>query len=140
MKESNFKDKLNIQQQRFCELYVSDEFFAQGTHAYGEAYGLDISKQDKYFTAANCATKLLKNAEILGYINELLELGGLNDEFVDKQLLFVITQNAEMGSKVSAIREYNKLKDRIEKKLSVQHKVEEVKITIKRNNDENNED
>jgi hypothetical protein len=47
----------------------------------------------------------------------LLEETGFNDVAVDKQLATVITQNADFGSKVSAIREYNKLKQRITERI-----------------------
>jgi hypothetical protein len=46
-------------------------------------------------------------------MRKLLDLSGLNDDFVDKELLFVIMQNSDLGSKVKAISEYNKLRQRI---------------------------
>jgi len=113
------KDKLNEKQEQFCLIYVSKEFFANGTEAYAESYGIDLSLPGKYNQCSVCASKLLTNANILERINELIDLAGLNDSFVDKQLTFVITQNADMGSKVAAIREYNKLKKRITDKLEV---------------------
>jgi hypothetical protein len=112
------KSKLNPKQEKFCQLYVSKEHFANGTESYCEAYGIDLSEQPNRYNAVRAeASKLLTNGNILSRINELLDLAGLNDQFIDKQLLFVIMQNADMGSKVSAIREYNKLKQRITDKL-----------------------
>jgi hypothetical protein len=50
----------------------------------------------------------LRNVKVSERINELLEQGGLNDHFVDKQLSFLIAQHADFKSKLGAIREYNK--------------------------------
>lgn len=107
------EDGLNDKQRLFCKHFVSKEFFGSGVEAYAEAYGLDLSNQKEYNTAKVNACKLLTNANILLRINEELEDAGLNDNFVDKQLLFAITQNADLSSKVKAISEYNKLKQRI---------------------------
>jgi hypothetical protein len=43
----------------------------------------------------------------------MLDDAGLNDNFVDKQLLFVISQHADLNAKMKAIEQYNKLKQRI---------------------------
>ncbi len=108
------KDGLNPQQEMFCQLYASsEEFFAHGTNAYIEAYNMDTSKPNHYKVAQAASSRLLSNVIILNRINELLELRGLNDQFVDKQLEFLITQNADLGTKVASIREYNKLRSRI---------------------------
>ena len=121
------KEKLNPKQELFCQLYSSDqEFFANGTQAYMEAYDIDTSKKGTYENARVNASKLLTNTNILKRINELLELRGLNDPFVDKQLEFLITQNADLKTKVSAIKEYNKLKSRILEKAEITHKFEEM--------------
>lgn len=109
-KENN---ELNEKQLLFCKLFVSKDFFGSGVEAYAEAYGLDLTQQKDYNTAKVSASRLLTNANILLRINEELEDAGLNDNFVDKQLLFAITQNADFSSKVKAIGEYNKLKQRI---------------------------
>jgi hypothetical protein len=113
--------ELNEKQKAFCKYYVSREFFANGVEAYGEAYGLDLSQPKEYNVARTGAWRLLTKADICLYINELLDLSGLNDAFVDKQLLFTITQNADFGSKVAAIKEYNKLKSRIVEKAELKH-------------------
>lgn len=121
------KEKLNPKQELFCQLYSSDqEFFANGTQAYMEAYDIVTSKKGAYEGARVNASKLLTNTNILKRINELLELRGLNDPFVDKQLEFLITQNADLKTKVSAIKEYNKLKSRILEKAEITHKFEEM--------------
>lgn len=115
--------ELTEKQKRFCEIYVSKEFFANGVQSYMEAYSL---KPDKYYSAKENASRLLTNVDILLYINHLMDLSGLNDEFVDKQITMLITQNADFGSKLGAIKEYNRLRQRIidKQQSEVTHKFE----------------
>lgn len=111
---------LNPKQEAFCLLYASDkEFFGNGVQSYIEVYEPDQSQKNWYKTACASAARLLANVKVCERINTLLEEGGLNDQFVDKQLTFLITQHADFGSKMSAIREYNNLKQRVTKKLDV---------------------
>ena len=120
---------LNPKQEQFAKLYASDqEFFGNGVQSYVEVYEPDQSKPNWYKTAAAAASRLLTNVKVCERINQLLEEGGLNDQFVDKQLTFMITQHADFGSKMAAIREYNKLKARITEKAEtvVTHKFEEM--------------
>jgi hypothetical protein len=46
----------------------------------------------------------------------LYECSDLNDTVVDNELAFVIKQNADFGSKVAAIKEYNAIKQRVKAK------------------------
>jgi phage terminase small subunit len=118
---------LNEKQELFCKNYVSKDFFGSGVESYAAAYGLDLTNQKDYNNAKVAASKLLTNSNILSRINEELDAAGLNDNFVDKQLLFAITQNADLSSKVRAIQEYNKLKQRIIEKLETKNN---NKITV----------
>lgn len=121
------KEKLNERQKRFCELYAStEEFFGNGVQSYIEAYNPDRSKPGWYNSARSSASENLTKPDILEYINELLDAGGLNNEFVDKQLLFLINQQADFSAKIQAIREYNKLKQRITEKQEIRHTVEKI--------------
>jgi len=109
--------QLTLQQKRFAELYTSDtEFFGNGVKSYAEAYHIDLTKKNSYRGAQVNASKLLSNTIILNYMNKLLNDMGLNDVHVDKQLAFLLTQNAELGVKLGAIREFNKLRQRLEGK------------------------
>jgi phage terminase small subunit len=119
--------ELNEKQLLFCKNYVSKDFFGSGVESYAAAYGLDLTNQKDYNNAKVAASKLLTNSNILSRINEELDAAGLNDNFVDKQLLFAITQNADLSSKVRAIQEYNKLKQRIIEKLETKNN---NKITV----------
>lgn len=108
------KIQLTAAQKEFCEIYASaGEFFANGVQSYIEAYDIDTSEPGAYTGAKSSAYRLLTNADILDYINSLLELGHLNDSFADKQLEFLMTQNADLAVKRAAVWDYNKLKQRI---------------------------
>jgi hypothetical protein len=118
----NKKKKLNPREELFCKIYSSDEeFFGNGTNSYLKAYGL---KKRDYMWAKSCAYKLLTKPHILDRINELLENGVLNDVFVDKELSFLVKQNADLSTKIRAISEYNKLKSRIIEKKELVGPVE----------------
>lgn len=120
---------LSMKEELFCQLFSSDrEFFANGVESYAEAFDYDITEYRKYKVAQNGATRLLSKPIILNRINEMLELRGLNDAFVDKQLELLITQNAEFSAKLGGIKEYNKLKARITDKqeMNITHKFEEM--------------
>lgn len=108
--ETKTQPSLNEKQELFCQLYAADkEFFGNGMQSYMEAYNIPAKR---WKSAAASASRLLKDAKVLARINELMELRGLNDQFVDKQLEFLVTQNADFKTKMSAIKEYNQLKKR----------------------------
>lgn len=112
------KEKLTPKQEEFCRLYASDrEFFGNGTQAYVEAYNINLASEGAYIASAASASRLLKNAKVLERINEYLSEVALNDAHVDKQMAFVITQNADLNAKNQAIKEYNRVKKRVEAKL-----------------------
>jgi phage terminase small subunit len=121
-------NKLNPNQEMFCQLYTSStEFFGNGTQAYIEAYEIDIKKPGAYAAARVSACRLLTKDNILKRIDKILEETILNNEFVDKQLAFLITQHADFSTKMRAISEYNKLKQRITEKQEINGNIE---ITI----------
>jgi hypothetical protein len=116
--------KLNPKQERFCQLYTSGgEFFGNGVQAYIEAYKPKQTAKNWYKSAQGSASRLLSNAIICGRINELLSADGFNNQFMDKQVLFLATQFSDFNAKIRAIQEYNKLKKRITEKLDVNLKV-----------------
>ena len=109
---------LNPKQEEFCQLYAtSEEFFGNGVQSYLEVYDIDQTKPNWYKTACAATSQLLANIKVCERINELLEEKGLNNEFIDKQLLFLVTQHADLSNKLGAIKEYNKLKQRITEKI-----------------------
>jgi len=128
--EDKGKIKLNVNQQRFCEYFATEkEFFGNGVQSYIEAYGINVSKKGAYATARVSAHHLLTNPNVLHYINEIMEVAVLNDTFVDKELAFLISQDADFGSKIGAIKEYNKIKSRITDKVQVSGEVNISVIT-----------
>lgn len=132
--------KLNPKQEKFCKLYATEtEFFGNGVESYIEAYDPKTTKPNWYKTAAAAASRMLKNVNILDRINELLDSEGFNDAHVDKQLLFLINQGAEFPSKLGAIKEYNKLKQRIVDRIdatSKGEKIEAINYIIPKENEE----
>jgi hypothetical protein len=116
--KKKIEHETNARQELFCKLYATDrEFFGNGVESYLEAYDVDRSKKNWYKVAQASASRLLSKVIIYERINELLTEFGLNDAFVDKQLLFLISQQADLSAKTQAIREYNKLKSRITEKI-----------------------
>jgi hypothetical protein len=122
--------ELNEKQLLFCKLFVSRDFFGNGTHAYAEAYDKDLEDVKQYNVCKVAASELLTKPNILTRINEELTDAGLNDNFVDKQLLFTITQNADFSSKVKAISEYNKLRQRIVTKVESKNENINLNTTV----------
>lgn len=111
--KESVKDKLNAKQLLFCQYYVSEETYGNGVRSYCKAYGLSYEDVKQQAQARYSASHLLDNRNISQHINNLLEDGGLNHEFIDKRLLFLISQNEDKGTALQAIKEYNKLKMRI---------------------------
>lgn len=112
-------DELNEQQKRFCELYAYSTLRGNGVQCYLEAYDTDKDNPITYGSAKSSASTLLTNPNILSYIRELYEEVDLNDTVVDNELAFLIKQNADFGSKLGAIKEYNALKSRVKNKLDL---------------------
>jgi hypothetical protein len=138
--EKSETGKLTLKQAKFCELYVdgTKDFFGNGVECYLEVYDIDKSKPNWYKAACACASRLLSNAKVIDKISNLLEEGGLNDVFVDKQLKFLLTQYADFGSKLGAIKEYNKLKQRITDKIDLTSKGKALPVLVKFINGEQN--
>ena len=119
-RENQFKKGLTLKQQRFCELYTTTtEFFGDGTASYQEAYK-KRGKLVAYDTARVNASQLLTKPNILLYLNSLLKKQGLNDQNVDKQLLFLINQHGDLKMKLGGVKEYNVLKQRIQDKIKIE--------------------
>lgn len=123
VEQEEILEELSLRQERFCQLYALDtRFMGSWVNAYLEVYDIDTTKKWWYWTACASASRLLTNVKIYTRINNLLEEQWLNDQFVDKQLLYVISQQSDMWNKVQAIKEYNKLKQRITDRMEVQVK------------------
>lgn len=125
------KQKLTPKQEKFCVLYTTKEdFFGNGVQSYIEAYQVNKKRKGAYAAARTNASRLLTNADILRRIDELNEESGLNNAYVDKQLYFLITQHADLGVKLRAVQEYNKLRARYKLALDLNtNKTLNVNIT-----------
>lgn len=137
--ELKVEGKLSIKQERFCKLYATDqEFFGNGVQSYIEAYDVDMSKPNWYKSAQSSASRLLSKAMIFNRINSLLEKTGFTDVAVDKQISFLIHQQADFTNKLGAIREYNKIKNRYPtQKVEHSGSIDLIEITNYGTEDEN---
>ena len=126
------KSHLNPQQELFCKLYagMDRKYFGNGTRAYAEAYGLDLETRKGYNRASVGAHDLLSKHKILMRVRSLLSIGVFNDERVDRELGFLIEQDADFNSKLGAIKEYNSLKARIAKRVDLTSKGESVNKVV----------
>jgi hypothetical protein len=131
------------QRELFCRYYTQNEkLFGNGTHSYAEAYDyqldtlsdkgiwsvpegdepsekLEDSPYDKAIhVCAVEASRLLRNPDVQARITALLnEI--LRDDVVDSQLAKLIMQDSEPAAKIAAIREYNKVRQRITEKHDI---------------------
>lgn len=143
------KVKLNPKQELFCQYYAKNELlFGNATLAYAEAYGyrleelprevtysedektvLEDSAYNKAYNVCSVqGSKHLRNPKIQDRVTQLLnEL--MRDDVVDAQLVKVIIQDHKLDAKVSAIREYNKLKQRIVEKSDLTSGGQPVQFT-----------
>ena len=97
--------KLNIKQELFCKYYL--ELGGNGTSAYMKAY-----KTKNYETAKVNASKLLTITNVWERIYELMKNAWFNDISIDLELSELIKQSGNLGIKLRAIIEYNKLRRR----------------------------
>lgn len=114
--------KLTTKQIDFAKAYTDpNEAFGNGVQAAGIAYDLNPSNKNERNRCAVYAHNNLRHAAILTLIDILLDTEGLNDSYVDKQLLHLIQQNADLKVKVIAIKEYNAMKNRTKKQVEITH-------------------
>jgi hypothetical protein len=129
---------LKPQHELFCQLYVkNEELFGNGTQCYAEAYNYKLEslsheqvrdeednliEDSEYNKAYNvCSVQahvLLRMPKVQQRITALLN-EMLKDDIVDAQLAKVILQDEKLEPKISAIREYNKIRQRITEKVDL---------------------
>lgn len=103
---------LTEQQKKFAEIY-SDPQMGSVQAVLGAGYDCrnkkgGINMQLVY----SIASENLRKPNICQYIATLIDASGLNDNVVDKHLLFNITQFDDLRAKNTAIDIYNKMKRR----------------------------
>lgn len=137
------KAALNPQQKLFCRYYTQNtELYGNATLAYAEAYEFNLyklskirdkddkgteiigtSEYEKAYDSCNAsAARLLVNVSIQKYITRCLNQLFKN-EVIDRELTKVVLQDGDLPSKVAAIREFNKLKQRITEKSEIKVKL-----------------
>jgi hypothetical protein len=120
--------QLTLEQELFCQYYVkNDNSFGNGMRSYALAYKHDIEQREWETKEAHKhriddlmsnGSHLLRNEKVRKRIVEILnEL--MTDQEVDAQLFRVIKQDDKLEPKVAAIREYNKLRQRITDKQDI---------------------
>lgn len=134
---------VTLKQELFCQYYTSpSEYFGNGVQSYVAAHNVDVTQKGSYMMAKSRASTLLTMPHMIKRIDSLLKDVVLNDVHVDKQLSFLITQNADFATKLGAIKEYNKLRNRITEKYehTVVQPITEIIITDAEFTDNSNED
>lgn len=110
-------DALNDKQEQFCQLYARNrDTFGNGVQSYIEAYDINTNTPGAYEAAMSAASSLLMDIKVLSRIQELLSDVVVNDTIVDAQTAFWIMQKAHPMASIAAIREYNKVKKRVDDK------------------------
>lgn len=99
-------------EERFCQLYATQEFFCNGTQSYMQAAFEFTGKRPSSNYAGFAASRLLRKDKIQKRNDELIGDIYMNDQFVDKQLGKAISQDVHWSAKVASIKEYNMLKKR----------------------------
>ena len=113
-------ERLTTKQEMFCQYYASPaEFFGSGTTAYSLAYGYDLTIHKQKNICQVGATQLLAMPKINRRIDQLLDDLGFNDQMADKRLSELMLQRDEKSISLGALREYNKLKARIQEHIDV---------------------
>lgn len=115
LSKKDIKRVISPQEELFCKLYAWEqweEYRGNGSKSFAMAF--DCDNKD---VIRNGAYRLLQNAHICKYIDSLIDKAWFTDQNMDSQLCFLATQHADLSAKLWAIREYNKLKQRIIEKI-----------------------
>lgn len=135
--DADLEKYLTMKQKLFCQYYAShEELLWNGVRSYAKAYGIDEQLlQRKYKIVQTQSSRLLSNVIICRYISSLLDLK-YSDEFLDNQLWLLALQNEDRKVKIEAIKELNKLKQRIVDKTETLLKTEWPLVQIIRSEPE----
>ena len=102
---------------KFAQLYLSEEFYGNGTRAYIGANKIINNKDTAKETAKTIASRLLRDKKVCDYIASMIDDAGHNENNIDKHRLFNITQFNDLSVKQRAIESFDKIKGRIKKDL-----------------------
>lgn len=105
----------------FAKLYTShDNLGSNGLQCAHSAYNYPHTPAGKIL-ARNTAHRLLKHNQVALLMAVLLDMGDLNDTWVDGQLSMLINQNNNLQAKAKAIEIYNDIKNRVKQTIEVVH-------------------
>lgn len=95
----------------FCLLYTTDaQCFGNASRSYIHAYDLRTDKQKK--SARQLGYKLLTNVYIKAQVGNLFK-AVFTSKGADNALAELINQRKDLNARLGAIREFNKLKNRV---------------------------
>lgn len=115
--------QINLKQKLFCDIYLSSK---GSSISAVENSGYKVNGNRKL--ASSIASENLTKPNICAYLNLKLKENGLDDELIDKQLLFLINQYSDLRVKLSAIDTYYKLRGKYApSKLNINNEREEIK-------------
>ena len=110
--------ELTDHRKRFCEYYASHPLYrGNGTYCYGLAYGFlqedgTFPDQKARDVCKSSASQFMAKPEITDAINAILDRMDLNPQAVDAQLAHLIHQHEDKGTKLGAIKEFNRMTNR----------------------------
>lgn len=102
----------------FCKLYTGSESFGNAFKSYLVAYGIDEACKNKCEGARRSASRLLSNVDIIQECNRLLQ-ESCSKSTADMELGYLIRQRKDLAVKVSAIKLYNQLNERLRSRETV---------------------
>lgn len=108
----------NLKWESFCQAYVNNpSTYWNATQSYGMAYEFNTSdpESEEYHVCKSAASRLLSNVVIRDRI-DVLRNESLIDSKVDSKLASILYGGKDEVS-LNAIKEYNKLKQRITDKI-----------------------
>lgn len=160
-------DELTPKQELFCRNFVlNDEFYGNRTLSYANAYGFDLDNQSKddavydwiyekgvkkkgdliepssyqkmYDLCSSYGSRLTRNDKIQRKCREFLNEMA-NEDVIDARLRQIILRGRDQDS-VNAIKEFNKLKQRIVEKTDITSKGEKILVMPVELMNKNNEE
>ncbi len=131
---------VNPNQELFCQLYFGPgEFFGNGTWSYIKAFNMNVpliaysylkTKEKKVYNVAKTQSYTLLTKPNIQARGKKILTDYLAEIPVDRELSWAIIQRKDIASKVQAIREFNKLKNRILDKIDLTSKGEKIQPII----------
>lgn len=114
----------------FAQLYVNNQStFGNATVCYALVYGFEIKESPEvgpekakanYNTCSVNGAKMLGRTKVRNRVNWLMDQL-YNEINADRQTAYVMQQNHNLGAKMLAVKEFNRVQQRVESKMKVEH-------------------